>query len=228
VRDGVAELFAETIAMHAPLLPVVSDEDPIACVRAGGVPELDELHLHNSTVWRGNRPVYDSADGGHLRIEMRALPAGPTVLDMMANAAFLCGLTVGLSSECDVLLHRIAFGQVRRNFYQAARYGMGAELLWPCDEAPSPRLTTIRELFPRLLQVASRGLAELGVDADESTRLLDVIAARVERGITGASWQRAVLGRLGGATPDHCARMLHRYATLSAERRPLHEWPEDA
>jgi hypothetical protein len=227
VREGVAELFAETIAMHAPLLPVAGDEDPIACVRAGGVPQLDELHLHNSTVWRWNRPVYDAADNGHLRIEMRALPAGPTILDMMANAAFLCGLTAGLASECDALLHRIAFGQVRRNFYQAARHGMDAELLWPCDEAPSPRLTTIRALLPRLLPIAQRGLEELGVDPGEIARLLGVIVARVERGITGAGWQRAVLRRLGGATLDHCERMLHRYAALSAERRPLHEWPED-
>jgi gamma-glutamyl:cysteine ligase YbdK (ATP-grasp superfamily) len=227
VREGVAELFAETIAMHAPLLPIAGDEDPLACVRAGGVPQLDELHLHNSTVWKWNRPVYDAADGGHLRIEMRALPAGPTILDMMANAAFLYGLTAGLAAECDQLLYRICFGQVRRNFYQAARHGMQAELLWPSDEAPSPRLTTIGALLPRLLPIAHRGLTELGVDEAESTRLLDVIAARAERGITGAAWQRAVLGRLGGATPENCERMLHLYAALSAERRPLHEWPED-
>ncbi len=227
VREGAAELFAETVAMHAPLLPIVGEEDPLACVRAGGVAKLDELRLHSGTVWRWNRPVFDAASGGHLRVEMRALPAGPTTLDMMANAAFLCGLTVGLASECDELVHRIAFGQARRNFYQAARHGMDAELLWPTSDAPSPRPATIRALVPRLLPIARRGLAELGVASTEIAHLLDVIDARTSRGITGASWQRSMLRRTG-ASPEACVQMLERYAELSASGRPVHEWPEDA
>jgi hypothetical protein len=227
VREGIVELFEESIAMHAPLLPVVGTEAPLACLRAGGIPRLDELALHNGTVWRWNRPVYDCAGGGHLRIEFRALPAGPTLLDMMASAAFLCGLTVGLAPDCDTLVHRIAFGQARRNFYQAARHGMEAELLWPSAEAPSPRPTTIHALFPRLLPIARSGLAEIGVADAEIGRLLDVIAARVERRITGAVWQRAMLERLGGISLESCERMLLRYATLSDEGRPLHAWPVD-
>jgi hypothetical protein len=228
VREGILDLFEETVAMHSALLPVLAPEPPLERVSAGGVPTLDELALHNGTVWRWNRPVYDSGGGGHLRIELRALPAGPTVLDMMANAAFLCGLTVGLAPEADALVHRITFGQARRNFYQAARHGMDAELLWPSAEAPSPRATRIHLLLPRLLPIARRGLAELGVADHEIERLLDVIAARVGLRITGASWQRSVLKRLGGISPASCERMLARYATLSAEGRPLHEWPEDA
>jgi Glutamate-cysteine ligase family 2(GCS2) len=227
VREGILELFEETVAMHAPLLPVVGAEPPLELVSAGATPGLDELALHNGTVWRWNRPVYDSAGGGHLRIELRALPAGPTLLDMMANAALLCGLTVGLATEADTLVHRITFGQARRNFYQAARFGMRAELLWPSMEAPSPRPTTIHALLPRLLPVARRGLAELAVADHETERLLGVIAARVERRITPASWQRSLLRRLGGISPETCERMLGRYAALSAEGRPLHEWPED-
>jgi hypothetical protein len=94
-------------------------------------------------------------------------------------------------------------------------------------EAPSPRPTTVHALLPRLLPVARRGLAELAVADDETERLLAIIAARVERRITGASWQRSLLGRLGGISPEACERMLGRYASLSAEGRPLHEWPED-
>jgi gamma-glutamyl:cysteine ligase YbdK (ATP-grasp superfamily) len=228
VREGILELFEETVAMHVPLLPVLGPEAPLACVNAGGVPRLDELSLHNGTVWRWNRPVYDRTGGGHLRIEFRALPAGPTLIDMMASAAFLCGLTVGLAPEADSLVHRIAFGQARRNFYQAARNGMGAELLWPSAEAPSPRPTTVHALLPRLLPIARRGLAEIGVADAEIDRLLDVIAARVERRMTGARWQRSMLRRLGGISADSCERMLRRYASLSAEGLPLHQWPEDA
>lgn len=149
------------------------------------------------------------------------------MLDMMANAALLCGLTVGLAPDADTLVRRITFGQARRNFYQVARYGMDAELLWPSTEAPSPRPTTIPALLPQLLPIARRGLAELAVADHEIDDLLGVIAARVERRITGASWQRSMLKRLGGISPESCERMLGRYATLSAEGRPLHEWPED-
>jgi gamma-glutamyl:cysteine ligase YbdK (ATP-grasp superfamily) len=228
VREGVIELFEETVAMHVPLLPVVGPEAPLAMVRSGATPKLEELTLHNGTVWRWNRPVYDSAGGGHLRIELRALPAGPTVIDMMANSAFLCGLTVGLAMDADSLVYQLAFGQARRNFYEAARHGMEAELLWPSAEAPSPRATNVYTLIPQLLPVARRGLARLEVAEAEIGRLLDVIASRVERRITGATWQRSILRRLGGLSEEHCERMLLRYAALSAEGRPLHEWPEDA
>ncbi len=228
VRQGALELFEETVAMHVPLLPVVGAEAPLECVGAGGTPKLEELALHNGTVWRWNRAVYDGAGGGHLRIELRALPAGPTVLDMMANAAFLCGLTAGLAPEADTLVHRIAFGQARRNFYEAARYGMEAELLWPCAEAPSPRPTSVYALVPQLLPIARRGLSRLGVAETEIARLLDVVAARVDRRITGAAWQRSILRKLGGISDECCERMLRRYVALSAQGSPLHEWPDEA
>ena len=76
VREGALELFAESVALHAPFLPVVGPEDPLACVRDNGVPALDELRLHQGTVWHWNRAIYDPHGGGHLRVEMRALPAG--------------------------------------------------------------------------------------------------------------------------------------------------------
>ena len=59
----------------------------------GCVPGLRELRLHNGTVWRWNRPVYDVQAGcPQLRIENRVLPSGPTAVDMVANAAFYYGL----------------------------------------------------------------------------------------------------------------------------------------
>jgi hypothetical protein len=86
---------------------------------------------------------------------------------------------------------------------------------------------TVYTLIPLLLPVARLGLAQLGVAEAEIVRLLDVIASRVERRITGATWQRSILRRLGGLSEEHCECMLQRYAALSAEGRPLHEWPED-
>jgi hypothetical protein len=98
LREGPLALFAEGVRLHQPLLPVLGDHDPLDAGDAGQAPALEELRLHQGTVWRWNRAIYDPACGGHLRIEMRALPAGPTVVDMLANAAFLVGLSRWLAS----------------------------------------------------------------------------------------------------------------------------------
>jgi gamma-glutamyl:cysteine ligase YbdK (ATP-grasp superfamily) len=227
VRASAYELFAENVALHPPLLPLVGDEDALATVRAGGVPKLAELRLHQGTTWSWNRAVYDPAGGGHLRIEMRALPAGPTVIDMAANAAFLVGLTLALAPHADRLLNSMTFGQARRNFYCAARLGLAGELLWPADRAPSPRLAPAPELIPRLLPLAREGLESARVAGDEADRLLGVIRARVASGTTGARWQRRVLAAYEHVKPrpDAAGAMLDRYVTAMESGRPVHEWP---
>jgi hypothetical protein len=227
VRRGAYELFAETVAHHPPLLPVMSDEDPMACVARGGVPTLAELRLHHGTVWRWNRAVYDPAGEGHLRIELRALPAGPSIVDMLANAAFLVALTLRLARDADRLTVGLTFGQARRNFYAAARAGLDAELLWPSDDPPSPRPVRASELVRRLLPLAHEGLAAAGVDDAESTRLLAIIAARANARMTGSRWQRRVLelvapGRDEGGA---CAAMRERYLAGAASGAPVHCWP---
>jgi hypothetical protein len=226
VRQGAAELFAESVAVHAPLLAVLADEDPLDVVAAGGVPALGELRLHHGTVWRWNRAVYDAAGGGHLRVEMRPLPAGPTVTDMLANAAFLLGLTLALAPDADRLVTRLTFGQARHNFYAAARSGIDAELLWPCETTPSPRCVGAVELVERLVPLARDGLLSAGVLAAEIDPLLSVIAARVAARQTGARWQLAALATLERGRERHEAlvALLARYEHLSAEDRPGHEW----
>lgn len=227
VRAGAAELFEEVVAMHAPLLPVIGPEDPRARADGGEVPKLHELRLHNGTVWRWNRAVYDDADGGHLRIEMRALPGGPTVADTLASSALFLGLTLGLAPHADALVNKLTFGHARRNFYDAACRGLDAQLLWPCDECPSPRLVPALTLVRELLPTARRGLADAGVDGDEIDRALGVVESRLRARVTGASWQRRMLARLGGPSPEAFARMFARYAELSARGAPVHDWPED-
>jgi hypothetical protein len=225
VRESAIELFGENVAMHAPLVASVGPEDPAAVVAAGGIPTLRELRLHNGTVWHWNRPVYDPGAGGHLRIEMRALPAGPTVVDMLANAAFLLGLTHALTTDADHMVTALTFGQARRNFYAAAQQGLDAELLWPSDP-PSPRVVPVRRLIASLLPAAREGLRAQGVAADEADRLLAVIGARVESGQTGAAWQRRVLARLEERHDRHraLAAMLERYLALAETGAPVDAW----
>ena len=101
-------------------------------------PPLDELRLHLGTVWRWNRAIYDPADGGHLRIEMRALQAGPTVIDMVANAAYLIGLVaMGGCIRIVRWTYALPFERADHNFYRAAKYGLSAQLAWPGLEAGS-------------------------------------------------------------------------------------------
>jgi len=229
VREGALELFTESVALHPPLLPVLGNEEPLACVRRDAVPALDELRLHHSAIWRWNRAVYDPSAGGHLRIELRALPAGPSVVDIAANAAFLVGLTLALAPEARRLVSTMTFGQARRNFYEAARRGLDAELLWPSLRAPSPRPATAAALVGTLLPPARDALCRAGVDAAEAEALLNVIAARVARRQTGAAWQRRSLAVLErrlqreSALPELVARHQH----LAVAGRPVHEWPID-
>jgi len=227
VRASALELFAESVALHPPVIPIVAAEDPREAVRAGDVPTLAELRLHQGTVWRWNRPVYDPVDGGHVRLEMRALPSGPTMLDMLANAAFLVGLVLALAPETEQLLHGLTFGQARRNFYAAARHGIDAELLWPAPEAPSPRPVAVLDLVPRLLPHAHDALVAHGVAADEAARLLDVIERRVARRVTGARWQAQTLAACERSATRATAipAMFARYLELSASGAAVHEWP---
>ena len=146
-RSGPLELLEESVRLHEPVLPVVGPEQPLDRLdRGDGVPALEELRLHQGTVWRWNRAIYDPADGGHLRIEMRALPAGPTVTDMLANAAFLLGLTLALAPGAAAMTRRFAFQQAHHNFYRAAQFGLAAELAWPLEPGGRPRTVAAPDL----------------------------------------------------------------------------------
>lgn len=228
VRRGALELFEEAVHLHEPVLPACSEEDPLDAARAGRVPALAELRLHNGTIWRWNRAVYDDALGGHLRVEMRALPAGPTLVDMAANAAFIVGLTLGLRPTMEDVVTRITFGQVRRNFYAAAARGLDAQLLWPETSGLTPRPAAARELGLRLLPLAREGLVREGVDPAEADAHLGVVRDRLEAGATGARWQRRLFSEISAEISDRALaaqRMLARYRELSDMGAPVHTWP---
>jgi hypothetical protein len=227
LRDGPIQLFAESVRLHQPLLPVFGANDPQdGSGGRGQPPSLDELRLHQGTVWPWNRAIYDPAGGGHLRIEMRAVPAGPTVIDMLANAAFLIGLSLWLAGQDPRWTYQLSFERAEHNFYRAAQHGLAAELTWPFGKS-SPRVVPATELVAELLPSAREGLLRADVAPAETDGLLDVIAGRIATGQTGATWQRTTLAaaerRLTG--PSALAAMLHSYLDLAATAQPVHTWP---
>jgi hypothetical protein len=227
LRDGPLELFAEGVRLHQPLLPVLGDHDLVDDSQQRDPPPLAELRLHQGTVWRWNRAIYDPALGGHLRIEMRALPAGPTVTDMLANAALLVGLSRWLAAQDQQWTYALSFERAEHSFYRAAQHGLAAELTWPLEQDGRLRTLPAAELVPALLPAARDGLLGAGVTAAEADRLLGVIAARVAAGQTGAVWQRRMLAilepRLGRERA--LAAMLQRYLACAATDQPVHTWP---
>jgi hypothetical protein len=224
---GALELLEESVRLHEPVLPVVGPEHPLERVAAGLVPALEELRLHQGTVWRWNRAIYDPADGGHLRIEMRALPAGPTVVDMLANAAFLLGLTLALAPGAAATTRRFAFQQAHDNFYRAAQFGLGAELAWPLSPSGRPRILAAPDLVHRLLPTARQGLEDAGVLAAEAGELLSVIQARAATGQTGGAWQRLALATLEPTLgrEQALAAMFEQYLEHQRTGQPVHTWP---
>lgn len=227
MRQSITEAFAESVALHTPLMPVVGPENPIEIVQQGGVPTLAELRLHHGTVWRWNRAVFDPVDGGHLRIEFRALPAGPSTADMVANAAFLLGLTLGLAPNMDKILPAYPFDLAHHAFYRAAQSGLDAVLPWPSDVAPSPRDTPASTLCLQLVPIALQGLVGAGVDPHEAEHYLSIISSRVEKRQTGAIWQRRMLAELlpTMSRPDAFCTLLRCYESHSNGGLPVHAWP---
>ena len=221
---SIFDLFEENVRYFPSLLPEISEEDPVAELAAGRTPQLSELRLHNGTIYRWNRPVYDVVNGKpHLRVENRVLPAGPTVIDMLANSAFYYGSLRGLTDEDRPLWSKMSFAAAQHNFFAAARRGMEARLYWPgLGEVTADELV-LRELLP----LAHEGLRRWGVAADVRERYLGVIEARAKSGRNGAAWQTATVRALqerGMARPVALAEMLRMYCQHMHTNEPVHTW----
>jgi len=226
LRGDAAALFRESVRLHEPLLPVLAEPDEQVSASADQPPALEELRLHQGTVWPWNRAIYDPAAGGHLRVEMRALPAGPTVIDMMANAAYLIGLSLWIADQDPRWTYALPFERADHNLYRAAQDGLSAELTWPSFRRDQTRTVRASALIEQTLPAARHGLLAAGVQDSEVNRLLEVIARRASSGRTGACWQRAALAAaVSRGSADPFAVMLGQYLERSATGEPVDTWP---
>ena len=222
---SVFDLFEENVRYFPALLPIVDDEDPLVELEEGRTPHLPELRLHNGTIYRWNRPIYDVVDGRpHLRIENRLLPAGPTVADTMANAALFYGLTTMLASSDRPVWSQLSFAAAEDNFHTAARDGIEATQYWPGVGTVAVRELVLRQLLP----LAHEGLDRMGVDSDVAARLLGVVEQRCITGRNGATWLVGEFAHQLAVDADRAAAM--RRTTVAYEQHmhagePVHTWP---
>jgi gamma-glutamyl:cysteine ligase YbdK (ATP-grasp superfamily) len=225
---SVFDLFEENIRYFPALLPICEDEDPLAVLEGGAIPQLAEMSLHNGTIYRWNRPVYAAVNGiPHLRVENRVLPAGPTIADIMANSAFYYGLVRTMAEAQRPIWTQMSFSTASENLHEAARHGLEAQLYWPgVGDTPATEL-----ILRRLLPMAREGLARWGVGQAEADRLLGIIEQRCLTGQTGAAWQIATVAefcRDGCDRPEALRRMTLRYIEHMHTNAPVHTWPVGA
>ncbi|GII22224.1 glutamate--cysteine ligase [Planosporangium mesophilum] len=223
---SIFDLFEENVRYFPPLLPITEEEDPVEVLNDGGVPRLGELRLHNGTVYRWNRPVYDIMNGRpHLRVENRVLPSGPTVVDMLANAAFYFGLVRELAEADRPVWTQLTFSAAEQNFHTAARGGITSSVWWP--RLGETRVTDL--VLEKLLPKAYDGLDRFGVDPATRDRLLGVIEGRCVSRRNGAVWQTETVRRLERDRnldrPTALREMLRRYSENLADNEPVHTWP---
>lgn len=219
---SVFDLFEENVRYFPALLPITDDEDPLEVLEAGGTPTLPELRLHNGTIYRWNRPVYDIAGGvPHLRVENRLLAAGPTVADTIANAAFYFGLVRSLAESERPLWSQMSFSAAEENFHVAAQQGIDAQIYWP--GIGQVRATEL--VLRRLLPMAHEGLDAWGVEASVRDRLLGIIEQRCLLGTNGAEW---FVGRMrqrqGEERFDALRATLLEYRERMHTNEPAHTW----
>jgi hypothetical protein len=224
---SIFDLFEENVRYFPPLLPICEDEDPVEVLHSGGVPRLGELRLHNGTVYRWNRPVYDVMDGRpHLRVENRVLPSGPTVVDLLANAAFYFGLARVLAEEDRPIWSQLTFPAAAENFHAAARRGIRSSVSWP--RIGEVRVTDL--VLEWLLPKAYEGLDRYDVNGAIRDRLLGIIEQRCLTLRNGAVWQVAAVEaeeRRGRDRRAALHAMLQRYAVHQRTNQPVHTWPVD-
>ena len=220
--DSIVEIFRENAMRHHVIMVRDPVEDPFQALAESRVPELSALTLHNGTVWRWNRPCYGVTDGKpHLRIENRALPAGPTIVDQVANVALYYGLMQGMAPEAGDIPQSIAFEDARLNLFAAAQHGLAARFTWPGGQ----RLGAAELLLNDLLPTAADGLAQLQVPAEDIEHYLGIVEQRVGSGRTGARW---LLDSLANAPEDKRAAVCKRAVEIVHQRQdrsiPVHRW----
>jgi len=224
LQDSILEIYKEDIMRFRVLLSSNTEEDAIEMLEKGKVPRLKALQVHNGTVYRWNRPCYGAPEGmkPHLRIECRVLPAGPTVVDEMANATFWLGAMTGLALEYDDIRKKMSFDDASDNFIKASRTGLDSKFTWFEDKKISAADLIIKELLP----IARKGLEHRKVDGKDIDKYLGIIEERAKKHATGARWTLRTYSKLVKETNHDEVLSVLTAAIVKNQKQgtPVHEW----
>ena len=224
VKNDITDIFKEDILRYRVLLGADFEEDSLKMVQKGITPKLKALTVHNSTIYRWNRPVYGISGNGkpHLRIEARMFPAGPSVLDEMANAAFWLGLMEGYADQLDDITKYITFDQAKANFYAAARGGMGKQYTWFNGKKYYAKDLILNEMLP----IAEHGLKLHKINQEDIDRYLNVIKERVEAEATGSNWMLQTYSNIKDkASKEEILSTITMHTVKNQkEGLPVHRW----
>ncbi len=224
LEHSILEIFQEDIARMRVLLAGEAGADPFDAIAQNKAPELKALQWHNGTVYRWLRPCYGITEGvPHLRIENRFLPAGPTVVDEVANAALWFGLVSGLRSQYHDVTKILDFDSAKTNFVAAARHGLSAQFEWINNQTIPAHELLQKELIP----LARHGLEASNIDAADIDRYLGIIEQRVKADTTGARWmlRSATALKDQGSQGERVAAITAACHQNQLLGNPVHQWP---
>lgn len=223
LEHSVIALFHDQISRFRPIMISQPDEDPFRVLARGETPKLSALCMHNGTVWRWNRACYGTHQGKpHLRIENRALPSGPTIVDEIANTAFFAGLMLALPEEYGDVAKRMSFDEAKGNFFRAARHGLDAQFNWIDGATHSASALILDHLLP----LARAGLKTAEVAAQDTDEYLNIIEERARKRQTGARWILDSFEALAGVPNElRLRRLAATMLECQKKERPVHKWP---
>lgn len=223
IEKSILEIYKDDITKFRIMLSTDAiEENPLKVLDTGGVPELRALRMHTSTVWRWNRACYGIHEGKpHLRIENRILPAGPTVIDEIANAAFFFGLMASMSNQYPRIDEVMSFDDAKANFFAAARHGLNAQFNWVGGDRHTAHDLIMNELLPN----ARQGLENHKIAQADVDRYLGVIEERVRSQQTGSQWALSSLRKMDEAPLDVRMRSLTAAIYKNQHKgKPVHKW----
>ena len=224
LQHSVIELFHDQITRFRPIMITQPDENPFEVLARGETPLLSALRMHNGTVWRWNRACYGVLNGvPHLRIENRALPSGPTIVDEIANAAFFTGLMLAVPQAYGEIATRISFDDAKLNFFRAARHGLDAQFQWIDGQSHNAASLILDQMLP----LARQGLSGASVAPEDIDKYLGIIEERARGGQTGARWIIKSLSAIGSSASKDATqrRLTSEILANQKQSQPVSSWP---
>lgn len=224
IEESVLEVFKEDFSRYTLMMGTDIEQDSLEALEKGEVPKLTALSFQNGMIYRWNRICYGITKGKpHLRIENRLLPAGPSVVDEIANSALWLGLMYGMPKKYRNINKKMDFDVAKGNLLAAARHGINVQMKWVDGESvPADKL-----LLEELLPIARKGLQKAEVHKDDIDYYLGIIRDRVKSKQTGAEWMLDSYSKLIKESSNGEVMLAIMASMVKNQQggKPVHEWP---